>query len=49
MKVELCKNIVEVWKKSDRVMAIVLVFEGEVIRVICAYAPLVGRLGCEKD
>ena len=27
----------------------VLVFEEEVIRVICAYAPQVGRSECEKD
>ena len=29
-------------------MAMVLVFEEEVIRVICAYAPQVGRSECEK-
>ena len=30
-------------------MATVLVFEEEVIRVICAYAPQVGRSECKKD
>ena len=30
-------------------MAITLVFEEEVIRVICAYTPQVGRSECEKD
>ena len=36
-------------EKSDRVMAMELAFQEEVIRVICAYAPQVGRSGCEKD
>ena len=30
-------------------MKMVLDFEEEVIRVICAYAPQVGRSECEKD
>ena len=30
-------------------MAMVLVFEKEVIRVICAYAPQVGRSECKKN
>ena len=30
-------------------MAMVLVFEEQVTRVICAYAPQVGRSECEKD
>ena len=30
-------------------MATVLVFEEEFIKVICAYAPQVGRSECEKD
>ena len=30
-------------------MAMELVFEEEVIRVICAYAPQVGRSECKKD
>ena len=42
MKEKLCKKV-EVRKKSDRVMAMMLVFEEEVIRVICAYARQVGR------
>ena len=36
-------------EKSDRVIAMVLVFEEEVIRVICAYPPQVGRSECKKD
>ena len=49
MKEELCKKVVDVQRKSDRVLAMVLVFEEEVIRVICAYAPQVGRSECKKD
>ena len=49
MKEELCDNVVEVRRKSDRVMAMVLAFEEEVIRVICGYGPQVGRSRCEKD
>ena len=30
-------------------MAIVLVFEEKVIRVVCTYAPKVGRSECKKD
>ena len=36
---ELCEKAVVVRRKSDKVMAIMLVFEEEVIRVLCAYAP----------
>ena len=43
MKEELREKVIEVRRKSDRVMAMVLVFEEEAIRVICAYAPQVGR------
>ena len=34
VKKELCEKVIEVRRKSDRVMAMVLVFEKEVIRVI---------------
>ena len=46
---ELCEKFVEVQRKSDRVMAIVLAFEKEVKKVICVYDPQVGRSECEKD
>ena len=49
MKKELCNQVLEVRRKSDKVMAMVLVFEEKVIRVICAYAPQVERSECEKD
>ena len=43
VKKELCKKVIEVRRKSDRVMTMVLAFVEEVMRVICAYAPQVGR------
>ena len=33
MKVELCEKVVEVWRKSDRVVAMMLVFEGKLLYV----------------
>ena len=36
-------------KKSDRMMAMVLVFVEEVVKVICAYATQMGRSDCEED
>ena len=39
----------EVRRKSDRVMAIVLTLGREVMRVICAYGPQSGRPDAEKD
>ena len=41
VKEELCEKVIEVRRKSGRLMAMVLVFEEKVIRVICAYAPQV--------
>ena len=49
VKEKLCKKVVEVQRKSDRVMAMEQTSEEEVIRVICAYAPQVGRSECKKD
>ena len=49
MKEELCDKVVKVQRKIDRVIAMVLVSEEEVSRVISTYAPQVGRSECEKD
>ena len=49
VKERLCEKVEEVRRKSDKVMAMGLVFEEEVIRVICAYAPQVGRSECERS
>ena len=48
MKEEISGNVVEVRRKSDRVMVIVLTLGREVIHVICAYGPQSGRLDAEK-
>ena len=48
VKEEIFGNVVEVRRKSDRVMAIVLILGREVIRVICAYGPQSGRPHAEK-
>ena len=48
VKEELCEEVVEV-RRCDRVMAIGLVFEEEVVRVICAYAPQSGKPDAEKE
>ena len=47
-KEELCEKVVEV-KRCDRVMAIGLVIEEEVVRVIRAYAPQSGKPDAEKE
>ena len=49
VKEELCEKVIEVRRKSDRVMAMVLTFEKEVVRAICAYGPQTGRPEAEKD
>ena len=48
MKEEISGNDLEVRRKSDRAMAIVLTLGREVIQIICAYGPLSGRLNTEK-
>ena len=49
VKEELCEEVVKVRRRCDRVMAIRLVFEEEVVRVICAYAPQSGKPDAEKE
>ena len=48
VKEEISGNVVEVRRKSDRVMAIVLTLGREVICIICAYKPQSGRPNTEK-
>ena len=48
VKDEISGNVVEVRRKSDRVMAIVLTLGKEVMGVICAYGPQSGRPDAEK-
>ena len=42
VKEELCEKVVEVRRVSDRVMTVV-VFEEDVLRLICGYSPQIGR------
>ena len=49
VKQQLCEKVVEVTRRCDRVMDIGLVFEKEVVRVICAYAPQSGKPDPEKE
>ena len=48
MKEKIYENVVEVRRKSDRVMSIVLTLGREVMRVICAYGPQSKRPNTEK-
>ena len=46
---ELCEKAVEVRRKSDRVMTVVMAFEEEVVRIICLYGLQSGRASAEKE
>ena len=48
MKVELCEKVVEVRRRSDKVMTVVMVLEKEVLRIVCVYGPQSGRTAAEK-
>ena len=48
VKEEISGNVVEVRRRSDRVMAIVLTLGQELVRILCAYAPQSGRPDSEK-
>ena len=49
VKEELCEKVVEVGRKSDRVMMVVMALEEEVVRIICVYGRQSGRTGAEKE
>ena len=49
VKEELCEKVVEVRRKSDRVMTVVMALEEEGVRVICVYGPQSGRTDAEKE
>ena len=48
VKEEISGNVVEVRRKSDRVMAIVLTLDRKVMCKMCAYGPQSGRPDAEK-
>ena len=49
VKEELCEKVVEVRRVSDGVMTVVVVFEEDVLRLICRYALQSGRSLEEKQ
>ena len=49
MKQELCVKVVEVQRKSNRVMTVVRAFEEDVVRIIRVYGPQSGRTSAEKS
>ena len=49
VKEELCEKVVEVRRKSDRVMTVVMALEEEVVRIICVNGPQSGRTCAEKE
>ena len=48
-KEELCEKVVEVRRKSNRVMTVVMALEEEVVRIICVYGLQSGRTCAEKE
>ena len=48
VKEKISGNVVEVTRKSDRVMVIVLTLGREEVRIVCAYGPQSGRPDAEK-
>ena len=48
VKEEICEKVVEIRRRSDRVMTTVLMFEEQMIRIVCAYGPQSGRNMEEK-
>ena len=48
VKEKISGNFAKVRRKSDRVMAIVLILSRKVMRIICAYGPQSGRPDAEK-
>ena len=49
VKEELCEKVIEVRRVIDRVMTVVIVFEEDVLRLICGYAPQSGKSFEEKQ
>ena len=49
VKEELCEKVIEVRRRSDRVMAVLLTLEEVMMRVVCGYGPQSGRPGIEKE
>ena len=46
---DLCMNVVEINRISDRVMVVVIIFGKKVVRIVCSFAPQCGRSMSEKE
>ena len=46
---DLCVNVVEINRISDRVMVVVIIFGKRVVRIVCVYAPQCQRSMSEKE
>ena len=49
VKEDLSERVVEVRRRSDRIMSTVLMFGKEIVRVICGYGSQSGRTMTEKQ
>ena len=49
VKEKQCEKVVEMQRKSDRVMTVVMALEEEVVRIICVYGRQSGRMDAEKE
>ena len=49
MKEDLCEKVVEVRRISDRVLTVIVLFEDDVLRLICVYAQQSERSFEEKQ
>ena len=46
---DLCMNVVEINRISDRVIVVVIIFGKKVVRIVCVNAPQCGRSMSEKE
>ena len=46
---DLCMNVVEINRISDRVIVVEIIFGKKVVRIVCAYASQCGRSMSEKE
>ena len=49
VKEELCEKVVEVRRARDRVMTLVVVYEEDMLKLICGYVPHWGRKMWRKN
>ena len=49
VKEELCDGVIEIQKRSDRMMIMCLIFGEEMLQVICVYKPQSGKPDIQKN